>query len=451
MMLTAISTVLGLIPIAPTVFWGPMAFAIMGGLLVATLLTLVFLPTRVRDGVRQREADAAGVAGGRGRPERDRGDAARSAHRAARRTSQAGRGARTPRRRDAAAVQLDGSGAVSRARPRSRRPTSTSSTGRGRRRAAQPLALVVHLGRDRRRRATPRMLREAVREYFRQRARGDAAAAAATVPHRPHQPADRPGVPRRRASSSASSIAGLVSKERYALAGRGQPRDRRLGRAVAAAGDLPLRLVADPRRGAALRPAGRDGRAASTRGERRASRRRHDRRSIRRGRAVAHAAASSRGAAVLRALGGADAEREAGRSGGRRCSAASAPPGRACGCCRPTRGRVRFGRAACARCRGSCGSRCSPASTSRAARSHPRMPLQPGFRRVPAEPSRRGHARNTFATITSLLPGTVPCGDGRADAIVYHCLDVGQPVVEQLADEERAAGQRAGRRDARHG
>jgi multidrug efflux pump subunit AcrB len=44
-MLTAISTVLGLIPIAPTVFWGPMAFAIMGGLLIATLLTLVFLPT----------------------------------------------------------------------------------------------------------------------------------------------------------------------------------------------------------------------------------------------------------------------------------------------------------------------------------------------------------------------------------------------------------------------
>jgi multidrug efflux pump subunit AcrB len=36
--------VLGLIPIAPTVFWGPMAFAIMGGLLVATLLTLVVLP-----------------------------------------------------------------------------------------------------------------------------------------------------------------------------------------------------------------------------------------------------------------------------------------------------------------------------------------------------------------------------------------------------------------------
>ena len=43
--LTAISTVLGMIPIAPTVFWGPMAVSIMGGLLVATLLTLIFLPT----------------------------------------------------------------------------------------------------------------------------------------------------------------------------------------------------------------------------------------------------------------------------------------------------------------------------------------------------------------------------------------------------------------------
>jgi hypothetical protein len=40
-MLTAISTVLGFIPIAPTVFWGPMAFAIMGGLFVATMLGVV--------------------------------------------------------------------------------------------------------------------------------------------------------------------------------------------------------------------------------------------------------------------------------------------------------------------------------------------------------------------------------------------------------------------------
>jgi multidrug efflux pump subunit AcrB len=44
-MLTAVSTILGMIPIAPTVFWGPMALSIMGGLLVGTVLTLVFLPT----------------------------------------------------------------------------------------------------------------------------------------------------------------------------------------------------------------------------------------------------------------------------------------------------------------------------------------------------------------------------------------------------------------------
>jgi multidrug efflux pump len=43
-MLTAISTVLGMIPIALTIFWGPMAYAIMGGLLIATVLTLIFLP-----------------------------------------------------------------------------------------------------------------------------------------------------------------------------------------------------------------------------------------------------------------------------------------------------------------------------------------------------------------------------------------------------------------------
>ncbi len=43
-LLTALSTVLGMIPIAVTVFWAAMAWAIMGGLLIASLLTLVFLP-----------------------------------------------------------------------------------------------------------------------------------------------------------------------------------------------------------------------------------------------------------------------------------------------------------------------------------------------------------------------------------------------------------------------
>jgi len=43
-LLTAAAAILGMIPIAPTIFWGPMAYAIMGGLAVATVLTLVFLP-----------------------------------------------------------------------------------------------------------------------------------------------------------------------------------------------------------------------------------------------------------------------------------------------------------------------------------------------------------------------------------------------------------------------
>ncbi|WPL16677.1 hypothetical protein Thiowin_01644 [Thiorhodovibrio winogradskyi] len=40
-----VAKVLGLIPVAPTVFWGPMAFAIMCGLSMASLLTLIVIPT----------------------------------------------------------------------------------------------------------------------------------------------------------------------------------------------------------------------------------------------------------------------------------------------------------------------------------------------------------------------------------------------------------------------
>jgi multidrug efflux pump subunit AcrB len=43
-LLTASAAILGMVPIAPTIFWGPMAYAIMGGLAGATLLTLIFLP-----------------------------------------------------------------------------------------------------------------------------------------------------------------------------------------------------------------------------------------------------------------------------------------------------------------------------------------------------------------------------------------------------------------------
>jgi len=43
-MLTAAAATLALIPISREVFWGPMAYAMMGGIVVGTLLTLLFLP-----------------------------------------------------------------------------------------------------------------------------------------------------------------------------------------------------------------------------------------------------------------------------------------------------------------------------------------------------------------------------------------------------------------------
>lgn len=43
-LLTAAAASLGLIPIAREVFWGPMAYAMMGGVIVGTMLTLLFLP-----------------------------------------------------------------------------------------------------------------------------------------------------------------------------------------------------------------------------------------------------------------------------------------------------------------------------------------------------------------------------------------------------------------------
>jgi multidrug efflux pump subunit AcrB len=42
--LTAAAAVLAMIPLTRSVFWGPMAVALMGGLIVATVLTLVALP-----------------------------------------------------------------------------------------------------------------------------------------------------------------------------------------------------------------------------------------------------------------------------------------------------------------------------------------------------------------------------------------------------------------------
>src|SRR6516162_5619235 len=57
--LTALAAILGMIPLAGSVFWGPMAITIMGGLLVATVLTLVVVPALYALWFRVREHERA--------------------------------------------------------------------------------------------------------------------------------------------------------------------------------------------------------------------------------------------------------------------------------------------------------------------------------------------------------------------------------------------------------
>jgi multidrug efflux pump subunit AcrB len=66
-MLTAAAASLALIPIAREVFWGPMAYAMMGGIIVGTVLTLLFLPAlyvawfRVKEPLREKSRHSTGV------------------------------------------------------------------------------------------------------------------------------------------------------------------------------------------------------------------------------------------------------------------------------------------------------------------------------------------------------------------------------------------------------
>jgi multidrug efflux pump subunit AcrB len=43
-LLTALAAILGMVPLSSSVFWGPMAVTIMGGLFAATILTLITVP-----------------------------------------------------------------------------------------------------------------------------------------------------------------------------------------------------------------------------------------------------------------------------------------------------------------------------------------------------------------------------------------------------------------------
>jgi multicomponent Na+:H+ antiporter subunit E len=101
----------------------------------------------------------------------------------------------------------------------------------------------------------------------------------------------------------------------------------------------------------------------------------------------------------------------------------------------PAAGRVRLGALLLLLPRFLCQSFVAGVDVARRAFS-PGPPLAPGFVDYPTQLP-RGAARNAFELISSLMPGSVPTRETET-TIEYHCLDVHQPVVAQLADEERA-------------
>ena len=65
----------------------------------------------------------------------------------------------------------------------------------------------------------------------------------------------------------------------------------------------------------------------------------------------------------------------------------------------------------------------------------PRLPIRPGFVSHPLR-TPPGLIRDAFCALASLLPGTVPSGSDEDGVLLVHCLDVGQPVLAQLAEDE---------------
>jgi multicomponent Na+:H+ antiporter subunit E len=65
----------------------------------------------------------------------------------------------------------------------------------------------------------------------------------------------------------------------------------------------------------------------------------------------------------------------------------------------------------------------------------PRLPLKPGYMAFPTRLS-PGAGRSVFGVITSSVPGTLSVGTDLAGNLVYHCLDLDQPVVASLARDE---------------
>ena len=73
----------------------------------------------------------------------------------------------------------------------------------------------------------------------------------------------------------------------------------------------------------------------------------------------------------------------------------------------------------------------------------PRLRLRPGFVVYQAQLP-PGTTREAFCAIMSLMPGTLPCGPVEGNGLAIHCLDVTQPVAEQMAVEEALCVQTLG-------
>jgi multicomponent Na+:H+ antiporter subunit E len=65
----------------------------------------------------------------------------------------------------------------------------------------------------------------------------------------------------------------------------------------------------------------------------------------------------------------------------------------------------------------------------------PSLPLKLGYHHY-AVGLPPGTSRNLFTSVTSLMPGTLPAGTDESGRLIYHCLDVERPVLQELGQEE---------------
>ena len=74
----------------------------------------------------------------------------------------------------------------------------------------------------------------------------------------------------------------------------------------------------------------------------------------------------------------------------------------------------------------------------------PRLPIAPGMVRYSCAVL-TGRDRDIFYAVTSLLPGTVPAGEGADGVLQVHCLDMEQAVTAAMARDETLLARAMGR------